>query len=585
MSASSKKKLRKEQNLEQLTQRQLQEQKEAKKTKLMTTLFIVGLAVILVAFIAIAVSNVITSSGVIGKWTTVATVGEHKLSMTDFNYYYVDTVNEVKDGWYSTVQQYTEALEMTSEEAIMNMMGIDVTKPMSELIYDEESGQTWADYMIEEALTNARRDYILYDAAIAAGFKLSEEDQATVDQIPANLEGMASWTQFGSAKALIREGYGYGEYANVDSYTAYVERGMIADAYYEYYSEQLSYDDAALRAAEGETPEDYNSYSYAYFTVDVEEFLEGGTEAEDGTVTYSDEEKEAARAKAEAAATALTAATSVEEFDDLVAHVYVAEETTEEATEEATEESTEESSEEAAEESEVVEDEHDHEHETSIKSTDVLHSNSKTEFREFLSAEATVKGSTTILPAKDKETEEITGYYAIYVMAKSDNTKAPVNVRHLLVQVDDTDDEEAWAAAKTSAELLLEEWNNGDKTEESFSALVTENTDDTASAETGGLYEDVRETSSYVENFLNWCVDESRKAGDTGIVETEYGYHIMYFVEHQEQSYRDQMLSDKLRTEDTQEWFTGLADKTPLTKNEKNIKKIDKDMVSLSSAY
>ena len=33
-----------------------------------------------------------------------------------------------------------------------------------------------------------------------------------------------------------------------------------------------------------------------------------------------------------------------------------------------------------------------------------------------------------------------------------------------------------------------------------------------------------------VTNFNDWCFDESRQPGDHGIVETEYGYHIMYFV-------------------------------------------------------
>jgi hypothetical protein len=33
-----------------------------------------------------------------------------------------------------------------------------------------------------------------------------------------------------------------------------------------------------------------------------------------------------------------------------------------------------------------------------------------------------------------------------------------------------------------------------------------------------------------VKNFENWSTDDSRQYGDTGIVESDYGYHIMYFV-------------------------------------------------------
>jgi hypothetical protein len=41
-----------------------------------------------------------------------------------------------------------------------------------------------------------------------------------------------------------------------------------------------------------------------------------------------------------------------------------------------------------------------------------------------------------------------------------------------------------------------------------------------------------------VAEFENWCFDESRKPGDTGIVQTTYGYHVMYFVEEEGLKYR-----------------------------------------------
>ena len=33
-----------------------------------------------------------------------------------------------------------------------------------------------------------------------------------------------------------------------------------------------------------------------------------------------------------------------------------------------------------------------------------------------------------------------------------------------------------------------------------------------------------------VETFNDWIYDENRKEGDTGVVETDYGAHAMYFV-------------------------------------------------------
>ena len=65
-------------------------------------------------------------------------------------------------------------------------------------------------------------------------------------------------------------------------------------------------------------------------------------------------------------------------------------------------------------------------------------------------------------------------------------------------------------------------------TEDSFSALAKEYTND-SNADKGGLYENV-EKDTMVPAFNDWIYDESRKPGDTGIVETTYGQHVMYFV-------------------------------------------------------
>ena len=114
------------------------------------------------------------------------------------------------------------------------------------------------------------------------------------------------------------------------------------------------------------------------------------------------------------------------------------------------------------------------------------------------------------------------------------------DVRHILIAPEGgtkdettgktTYSEAEWAAALKEAEKILQEWKDGEASEESFAALVKNNTDDPGSAETGGLYEDIYKNSGMVAEFEAWCIDTARKEGDTGIVKTEYGYHIMYFV-------------------------------------------------------
>lgn len=113
-----------------------------------------------------------------------------------------------------------------------------------------------------------------------------------------------------------------------------------------------------------------------------------------------------------------------------------------------------------------------------------------------------------------------------------------VNVRHILVMPeggttgDDgstTYSDEEWAACEKKAQEILDEWLAGDATEDSFAALAEEKSEDPGSNTNGGLYENVYK-GQMVEPFETWCFDESRAAGDYGLVKTTYGYHVMYFV-------------------------------------------------------
>ena len=113
-----------------------------------------------------------------------------------------------------------------------------------------------------------------------------------------------------------------------------------------------------------------------------------------------------------------------------------------------------------------------------------------------------------------------------------------VNVRHILViPKDGTTDEngittytdEAWAQCEADAQAILQQYLDGDRTEESFAALANEKSEDPGSNTNGGLYEDVYE-GQMVKPFEEWSFDESRAAGDTGVVKTDYGYHVMYYV-------------------------------------------------------
>ena len=88
--------------------------------------------------------------------------------------------------------------------------------------------------------------------------------------------------------------------------------------------------------------------------------------------------------------------------------------------------------------------------------------------------------------------------------------------------------DDAWAACEAEAQKLYDQWLAGDMSEDSFAALANEQSYDSDGTD-GGLYTDVSE-GYMVENFNDWCFDAARQPGDHGLVKTQHGYHIMYFV-------------------------------------------------------
>ena len=112
-----------------------------------------------------------------------------------------------------------------------------------------------------------------------------------------------------------------------------------------------------------------------------------------------------------------------------------------------------------------------------------------------------------------------------------------VDIRHVLIQPEGCEfnesgqvvaTDEQWEACRVEAQALLDEWLAGAADEESFAQLAMDHSVD-GNATSGGIYTDVYEGQMVVD-FENWCFDESRQSGDSGLVRTEFGYHIMYFI-------------------------------------------------------
>ncbi len=558
MSASNQKKLRKEQKLAYMSERQRIEAEEKKKLKIYTATFWIILALCVCIVVGTVVSNPIKN--VVYTNTDAVTVGNHTLNAVTVNYFYIDAVN-------TYVNQYSSYISYI----------LNVSKPLNEQIADKTTNATWADTFLDSAFENMKSTYALYDLAMEKNHKLTEDEQKSVDSMFTNLALYATIYGYQDTDSYLRAVYGNG--ATEESYRAYYEVSAMADSYYTAYSDSLEYEDADLRAYEKDKMHEYNSYTYSTYYLGASTFYTGGTVSEDGkTTTYTDEEKEAGRQIAEDLAEKLSKGEykDIEEFNNAIKEL--------------------------------------HEKTKSGKATeydDVLYSSINSLFRDWIIGKVEKEDTKDEKTSDDEKEDEVTyvarkegemtvieyasgsgdskvvnGYYVVRYESVENNQFNLRNVRHILVQFEGgktnsstgettyTDAEKK--AAKAAAELLLDRWKNGDKTEDSFAELAKKESDDTGSKDEGGLYEEIY-PGQMVEAFEDWCFDKDRKVGDTGIVETTYGYHVMYYVGEADVTYRDFMITNTIRNEDLEKWHEELVKAIKLT--ELNLKYVEMDMI------
>ena len=538
MSASSKKKLRNAEQAAKMTEKQLTEQKEAKKLKLYSTLAVVVLAVFVVFAAYVGISRTITNSGIRERNTVALTIGEHEISNAELNFYFIDSVNQ----FYNQYGSYA------------SMLGLDVTKPLNEQVLSGEDRTTWADDFLESAIENVKATYALVEEANAKGYTLPEESVASIDSAMQTMELYATAYGYGNVKTYLKAMYGNG--TTEKGLRNYYEMTELARSYQNEYRQSLTYGDEELRAAEAENYGKYSNFSYNYYYLNAFNFIESENEA---TSDYTAEQKAEGAKKAEEAAKALTdGITTVEQFDAAIAALPI----------NAEKESA-----------------------ASFTSTDVPYNSIFAGYADWMTDESRKAGDMTYaasVSTDEEGNETVSGYYVVMFGSCNDNTFALANVRHILVgfeggtynsttgMTDYTDVEKA--AARTEAEAILTEWQNGDATEDSFAALANEKSDD-GDGTTGGLYEDVY-PGQMVEAFEDWCFD-AHEVGDTGIVETEYGYHVMFYSGASETTYRDYLISNELATNDYNAWYTALTEAVTATKG--NCKYISMDL-TLSAA-
>ncbi len=102
------------------------------------------------------------------------------------------------------------------------------------------------------------------------------------------------------------------------------------------------------------------------------------------------------------------------------------------------------------------------------------------------------------------------------------------NFRHILL-LPENGSEEALAACLKEAENMRAAWEKNYKhSEGTFADLAYQNSRDTGTARDGGAYYQVRQ-DQLPEILAGWCFDAGRQAGDTTVLQSDLGVHILYF--------------------------------------------------------
>ncbi len=559
MSASDKKRARKELNAAALTEKQLQAQKEAKKLKAYTLTFVIAMVLVVAIVLGVIVTPYVV--GAINRNTHAVNVGNRELTTTDLTYYYVDAITSYYSNFSS---QYGDYADLYAQM----MGGVVSTLPLDEQIYDQETGKTWADYFIEEAKTSAIWTYAIYDEAMAKGFKVSEDTQEYLDDFEDMLTPYAQLYGYSSLSSYLRSYYGEG--ASVKTYKEYYTYNAIATEYANEYLNSIEFKDEDYRAHEKDKYHEYNSYSYSVYYVrssDYLTFLELGTEekGEDGktSTTYSDEDRATALAAAKKDAETLSAAANndVTKLNQALAAL------------------------------DINKDKKDENKPTFTENDAILYSSlsGNEDIQKWLSDSARKAGDVTMIEYKTKgsdDKETVNGYYVVLFEEVNENKMMLANVRHILVKFtggtkNETTGETTYSDkekedTKKKAQEILDLFNTTKKQDEDFAKLAKERSEDTGSKTDGGLIEDIYPDAGYVESFTEWAL-AGHKPGDTGIIESPYGYHVMYYKEDGELSYRDFLIDNELTTDAYTAWQDGLTEK--VTATDVNLSGIERDYI------
>ena len=467
----------------------------------------IPLAIFLAAVIAVVatfgVRYYTVPNGKEGKYmnpaSVVATVDGQKISIGMYDYYYASIV--------SYYEQY----------ASYGYYSLDTTKDYSKQYTTDDDGNkiSWQKFFETEALKEVEQITTYYSKALEEGVTLTSAQKKTIDKQISTLKDSASQNDV-SLDQYIKANFG--TYCSEDTIRIMLEQYYLSANYKGKFKSEAKVTDNDVDKYYNDHKNDYKKIEFYYIASPYD-----ATDDNSKNESIKTAEKIMAKMKDKKSVIALVPEVYSSYIDSQVKSSMEKDSTLTEkkAREEAIK----------SYESNVV---------TTVSGSD---SPFDDKMNTWLFSDDTKVGS------KKYYIDENAKY--IYIVLKTSKASVEENetytVRHILVAPESSSNsssstsekteytDEQWATAKKKADSILAKFNKTDKSEYEFAKLAEQYSTDSASTSSGsndsfgGLYESVT-LGQMVPDFEKWSIDDSRKYGDTGIVKSDYGYHIMFFI-------------------------------------------------------
>ena len=427
----------------------------------------VAIAFVSVAIVLVVLYGIGYSTGFVQRAIPALKVGDHKINALEYRFYYTDAKQNLID-------EYGDAMKEN---------GVDFNKPLESQNYTED--QSWAEYIHNMAVQNLTEIYGVYDAALKDGYVMDEETEVSLNSY---IDSIVSSSEESGTTADDFIHSIYGKYIGLDELKEFLHRKYYAIGYLNAKENEYIPTEEEIETQYENNKNDYEVVYYNLF------FFNWETDEESG------EPIEESKAEAKALADEMCAkVTDAQSFGQL-AYEYCAE------------------------------DKKGYYQDLDVTYVDgaIIRSDSGA-IGEWYGDISRQHGDKAVIESNN-------GYAVVLYDRRELLDYNTVSVRHILVPVataEDPEDEEEvkknLEEAKATAEELLETFKSGEATEDSFAKLADEHTYDLGSLGTGGLYEEFGK-DTMAEQFEDWSFNENNKPGDTGIIQTENGFHVMYFV-------------------------------------------------------